>query len=69
MNPRATFSVKEVADILGISEWLVREECARQNLHSVRIGRRILIPRWAVEERLGAPITGVHPPDLPHTQP
>ena len=52
---RMAYSVKEASEMLGISQWLVREECARGNIHSIRIGNRIVIPCWSIMSRLGMP--------------
>ena len=52
---RMTYSVKEAGDLLGISTWLVRRECASGNIHSIRIGNRVVIPCWSLKERLGMP--------------
>ena len=51
---RVAFSVREVANMFGVSEWLVREDIRAHRLPSVRMGGRILIPRWAVQRALGA---------------
>ena len=42
---RPTLSVAETADLLGISRWLVQQAVRDGSLPSVRVGRRILIPR------------------------
>ena len=46
---RLTYSVKEAAAALGVSEWMVREEIRVGCIDSVRFGARILIPRQALE--------------------
>ena len=46
---RLTYSVKEAAAALGVSEWMVREEIRVGRIDSVRFGARILIPRQALE--------------------
>jgi excisionase family DNA binding protein len=43
--PRPTLSVAETAELLGISGWLVQQAVQDGSLPSVRVGRRILIPR------------------------
>ena len=55
MTERIAYTVKEAAAALGVSEWMVREELSRKTLFSVKMGARLLIPRWALEERLGIP--------------
>lgn len=42
---RPTLSVAQTADLLGISRWLVQQAVRDGSLPSVRVGRRILIPR------------------------
>ena len=42
---RPTLSVAETAELLGISRWLVQQATHDGSLPSVRVGRRILIPR------------------------
>lgn len=57
-DDRLTLTVDEAADLLGISLSLAYELVRLGELPSVRLGRRILIPRRAiyelVEEPLGA---------------
>ena len=48
-SERITYSVKEAAAALGVSEWMVREEIRVGRIDSVRFGDRILIPRQALE--------------------
>ena len=56
MVDRPTLSVAETAELLGISRWLV-QQCVRDgSLPSVRVGRRILIPR----ARLDAWLSGTN---------
>ena len=50
-NPNAlTISVEECAELLGMSKVSAYTAARRGDLHSVRIGRRILVPRRALEE-------------------
>lgn len=42
---RPTLSVAETAELLGISRWLVQQAVRTGSLPSLRVGRRILIPR------------------------
>ncbi len=48
------FSVKEVAELLGVSKSLVYSKICNGQIPSRRIGRRILIPASYVEEILAA---------------
>ena len=52
---RMGYSVAEAARSLGISPWLVREQCRTGRLRHVRIGQRIIIPRAALVELLSEP--------------
>ena len=51
---RLTLTVEEAAKVLGISRAFAYESVRRQDLPSVRIGRRILIPKSALERLLDA---------------
>jgi len=46
---RLTMTVEEAADALGISRALAYELVARSELPSLRLGRRIVVPRRALE--------------------
>ena len=47
---RLTLSVDEAAALLGISRALAYELIARCELPSLRLGRRIVVPRRALEQ-------------------
>jgi excisionase family DNA binding protein len=53
---RLTFTVDEAAFLLNISRGLAYELVARGELGSIRLGRRIVIPRVVLEELTGTPI-------------
>jgi excisionase family DNA binding protein len=55
-NGRLALTVDEVAYLLNISRGLAYELVARGELPAIRLGRRIVIPRVAMEELLGTPI-------------
>lgn len=44
-HPRPTLTVKEAAELLGVSRWLVLQQISQGNLPHRRFGRRILISR------------------------
>lgn len=46
---RLVFTVTETAEMLGISRALAYELVARRELPSIRLGRRIVVPRLALE--------------------
>lgn len=50
MAERLMVSVAEAAEMLDLSDYAVRELCHQRRLRATRVGRRILIPRTAVEE-------------------
>ena len=47
-----TFSVPETAEVLGISRALAYELIARKQLPAVRLGRRLVVPRHAIDTLL-----------------
>jgi excisionase family DNA binding protein len=49
---KETLKVVEAAQVLGIGTWLTREGIRRGQIPAIRIGRRLLIPRAALEEML-----------------
>ena len=50
---RLALSVEEAAGLLGISTWLAYELVHRGELPSLRLGRRIVVPRAALERMVG----------------
>lgn len=54
MSPteRPALSVAETAELLGISRWLVQQAVRDGSLPSVRVGRRILIPKVQLDALL-----------------
>ena len=55
MTHRLAYSVKEAAAALGVSEWKVREAIYQKQLRAVKLGRRTLIPREALDKLLSEP--------------
>jgi excisionase family DNA binding protein len=51
---RKAFSLREVAEMYGVSLQFLRLEVARGRLRPLRLGRRVLIAREALEEWAGA---------------
>ena len=49
---RLTLTVEEVAATLGISRAFAYEAVRRGDIPSIRIGRRVLVPRAALERLL-----------------
>lgn len=52
MTDKLAYSIKEAAHELGVSQSLLKQELRHGRIKSVQIGARVLIPRWALEERL-----------------
>lgn len=50
--------VKQTATELHISEWSVRDMCRKGTLPSVKVGRRILIPKKQLIANLESHMTG-----------
>ena len=57
-DDRLTLTVDEAADLLGISRSLAYELVRIGELPSLRLGRRILIPRRAIYELVEEPLGG-----------
>ena len=52
-----TLSVPEAGRILGISRSSAFQAAANGQLPVIRIGKRLLVPRHALEQILGGPVT------------
>ena len=52
---RIAYTVKEAAAALGVSEWIIREEIRTGKIESIRLGKRILIPRSTLERLVSTP--------------
>jgi len=50
---RLTLTVEEAGELLGISRAFAYELVARGELPSLRLGRRLLVPRRALEALVG----------------
>jgi len=50
---RLTFTVYEVATLLGVSTRLVYDEIQRGNIQALSLGRRLLVPRTEVVRLVG----------------
>jgi excisionase family DNA binding protein len=51
---RSTFSIPEVAEILGVSGWALYQAAGKGELPVITVGRRKVVPRRALEKLLGA---------------
>ncbi len=54
LNERLTLTVEEAATLLGISRAFAYEAVGRGEVPSIRIGRRILVPKAALQRLVGA---------------
>jgi excisionase family DNA binding protein len=54
-DPRLTISVEEAGQLLGISRGLAYELVSRGDIPSIRLGRRIVVPRRALDQLLDIP--------------
>ena len=52
---RLTLTVDEAAEMLGVSRALGYELVARGEIPSLRLGRRIVVPRRSIEAMLDVP--------------
>ena len=51
-NEKLVFTVRQAADALGVSDDLIYELTARGEIPCLRLGRRRLIPRRAIDSML-----------------
>jgi excisionase family DNA binding protein len=51
---RSTFDATEVAEILGVSKWSVYRGIETGDIPATRVGKRLIVPRHALEKKLGA---------------
>jgi excisionase family DNA binding protein len=51
-EPRLTYTVEETSGLLGLSVHSTYEAIRRSEIPAIRIGRRILIPRAALDATL-----------------
>ncbi len=61
-EPQLTLTVGEAARLLRLSRAFTYELVARGELPSLRFGRRIVIPRIAIERILNDPVDALPPP-------
>ena len=51
------YSISEAAEALGIGVSLMKEELYNGRVFYTKIGKRVVIPHWALEEQLARPET------------
>ena len=54
---RLTLTVEETARVLGIGRQLAYDRVKTGEIPAIRVGRRLLVPRWALEKMLREPGT------------
>ena len=54
VSERLTYTIEEAARLLGVSRGTANESARRGELPTLRLGRRLLVPRARLEELLGA---------------
>ena len=64
MTNKLAYSMKEAAEMLSISPWLLKEQIQQGRIQSVQIGRRRVIPHWVLEEWLKAKLSGAEVSDV-----
>jgi excisionase family DNA binding protein len=57
LTERKTLSIEEAAGALGIGRTLAYEAVRRGEIPTIRIGRRLLVPRGALDQLLGIAAT------------
>jgi excisionase family DNA binding protein len=53
---RLTFTINEAAKVLGVSRGTMYEAIRTETIPSLRMGRRIMIPKHALLDFMGAPL-------------
>jgi excisionase family DNA binding protein len=66
MSEPLTMSVEDAAKLLGVSRGLAYEAAKRGELPTIKLGRRLLVPRARLLELVGAP--EMRKPDLDRAQ-
>ena len=54
-KPKLGYSVQEAAELLSISESGMKREIYSGQVFHVKFGARVVVPFWALEERLAPP--------------
>lgn len=57
-SEKLAFTVEEAAEILGIGRNLAYEGVKNGDIPSIRIGKRIVVPKAALKKKLDGPIEG-----------
>jgi excisionase family DNA binding protein len=61
MSEPLTLTVDEAAKLLGVSRGTAYEAARRGQLPTIRLGRRLLVPRARLLELLGEPLETLEP--------
>ena len=65
LEDRLTLTVEEAGTLLGISRAFAYEAVRRGEIPSIRIGRRVLVPKVALQRMLGPDESGNQPSTTP----
>ena len=52
---RLAYNIRQAAEVLGISKSLASKMVKDGRIKSVKLGRRVVIPHWAILEALETP--------------
>ena len=52
---KLAFNIAEAAEIIGLGLSTLKSEVSKGNIKSKSVGRRVIIPRWALLEYLEQP--------------
>ena len=56
VKPKLGYTIQEAADLLSISEWKMKQEIHSGRVFHSKFGARVVVPLWALQERLGRPV-------------
>ncbi len=62
MTAPLVYTIPEVAELLAIGRGAAYQAAACGQIPTVRIGRSLRVPRWALEELLSSPAAGSRSP-------
>ena len=64
---RLTLTVEEAGELLGISRALAYEMARTGRLPTLRFGKRIVVPKKAIESMLERPVSSIAPTEPDYT--
>ena len=63
MTEKLAYTIAEAAEALTLHPSTVKELVQERRLKVVRVGRRVIVPRWALDEFLATPAIPALVPD------